>query len=146
MTCITQGQWHVTKELSFVASSPRLHLRELNQQIPAPVSQHEHILLPEVLALNVDLTGLPASAWPRTQSNERWSTVDLLRSKSTFDCIAWATNRIRIPEVLKEWATLHLDVAPPRCEIYAPSQPSLQWHVQPNGKLEARENQLEAAR
>ena len=110
VTCITQGQWHRVPTLECAASAPCVQHRTLSQPLPAPVDSQACCSLPEVLSLSVDLSGL-ASAWPATERAGRWQSVDLLRSKSIFDSIAWATNRITIPDALTKWAHADLDAA-----------------------------------
>ena len=84
------------------------------------------------------------------QNKQHWpapgcrSTLDLQRSKATFDSIAWFTNKLGIPQGLSEWSPS----APTQGDIClrcAPKKASLQWHKGPGVKLQARENQLEAA-
>ena len=87
---------------------------------------------------------------PTDQDERHWpseghrSTLDLQRSKATFDNIAWFTNKLCIPKGLSEWSP----PAPMQGEVClkcAPKKASLQWHKGAGAKLEARENQLEAA-
>ena len=81
--------------------------------------------------------------WPQRPD---WRTLDLQRSKDTFESFNWFMEMLTIPEAIRDWTavpSIEADFAPdPRC---APPKPSLQWHRVSGNKIEPRENQLEAA-
>ena len=87
---------------------------------------------------------------PCNQNEQHWptpghrTTLDLQRSKATFDSIAWFTNKLGIPQGLSEWSP-SVPMQGDACLKCAPKKASLQWHKGPGVKLQARENQLEAA-
>ena len=64
--------------------------------------------------------------WPMRPG---WRSLDLLRSKATFDNFNWFRAALEIPSHVQAWATIQsskADFTPdPRC---APARPSLKWH------------------
>lgn len=92
--------------------------------------------------VQVPLTDEDQQVWPV----DRWEALNLERSKAAFDQLAWVTERLSLPDQVKEWnwpqdgAGKQIKV----CSCCAPPLPSMRW-VYHNGKLTAREDPQQAA-
>lgn len=89
------------------------------------------------------LTEADGLIWPEN----KWSSLNLERSKSTFDSLAWLTERLSLPPALHEWnfpKEPGQAVCAAGCQCCAPSQPQMRW-LNVKGKVMAREDPQEAA-
>eukprot|EP00873_Tetraselmis_striata_P026775 jgi/Tetstr1/447039/TSEL_034496.t1 len=96
-----------------------------------------------VLHCKVPLTEADGLIWPEN----KWSSLNLERSKSTFDSLAWLTERLSLPPALHEWnfpKEPGQAVCAAGCQCCAPSQPQMRW-LNVKGKVMAREDLQEAA-
>ena len=137
-----QGKWAQTE------ASIKLNEIEKSGSSVAVPADRVQVDIGDITPLAVLKAELPLSPngelrhWPQ---RPEWRTLDLQRSKDTFESFNWFMPMLTIPEAIQDWtsvASIEADFAPdPRC---APQKPSLQWYKQGN-KIEPRENQLEAA-
>ena len=140
-----QGKWAPTPPEATIKLN---EIEKHGSSVAVPVDQIK-VDINEINPVTMLKAELPLSAggelrhWPQ---RPEWRSLDLQRSKTTFDSFNWFMPLLTIPEAVQDWTTvpsINGDFAPdPRC---APPKPSLQWHRMSGNKLEPRENQLEAA-
>ena len=78
---------------------------------------------------------------------DAWESLNLERSKAAFDQLAWLTERLSLPDQLKDWNSTADGKHHGRvnvCACCAPPLPRMRW-VQHKNKLVAQEDQQQAA-
>eukprot|EP00951_Prasinocladus_malaysianus_P040524 scaffold466920_cov42-Prasinocladus_malaysianus.AAC.1 len=94
--------------------------------------------------MQVPLTVSDEKLWPQSE----WVSLNLERSKATFDQLAWLTERLELPDRLEEWNWASKEPGQPvkvtSCQCCAPELPRMSWFNQ-KGKIVAKEDPMQAA-
>ena len=94
-------------------------------------------LVPKVVGCDIPLSKQSAEdkLWRKcdaAKNDGKWMEVNLQKSKSVFDKLAYVTSRLDVPEVVQTWNNMKTDSSKPYgldCSRCAPAVPGVAWTI-----------------
>lgn len=137
--CTVEGKWCPAKGVKLSPATDDQEGVVLSPRAALKVEVSSCEKAQALLVCRVPLRGQAEHVWA-----EEWTEVDKIHERTTFEALAWLTERIRSMGQLGEWHNLKLPNDWVRCERCDPTPPKVRW-VHQGKKYVPYENQQEAA-
>ena len=142
VTCTVPGFWKPTEaKLEVVDDEKKTTFKVPRAPINIDMKPKAWEKIPEIVSVKIPLTEVSAGdkLWRKcdVEKNEgKWTEVNLQKSKSVFDKLAFFTERLDVPEAVQLWNKFSTDAAEPYgfdCLKCAPKVPGVAWKVVSQG-------------
>ena len=142
--CTIPGAWTEATDATFVVvdDAAKTVYQVPEEELKIDITPGSWKKAPEVVSASVPLAR-EGRLWKMCDSKktgDKWTEVNLQKSKKVFDELAWVTSRLEVPEKVRNWNNLETGDDQPygfECLKCAPRVPGVAWKVVTKGNKQS---------